>query len=735
MWKNLVLASLLASVGVVAAACEGPVGPAGVAGAAPPGEAGVPGPPGEAGPPGPSSDASIPRSHSETGAGLKLAVSSVMIDASGVVKVAFSVTDGAGTPLDLTGKYTDGAVVPKLVLSWLREDASGNRLDYVAYTTQDQKSVDGTTHAAMPGADVGGTIAEVGVGEGSYTYTFATKLPTTFDKTKTHTLGVWAYRDFGGKHYIVNTLFDFVPNASPVKAKRDIVNTQACNQCHNPLNMHADGRRDVRLCILCHSSPMVDVSNGEALAMPALIHRIHRGKNLPSVIGGATFQTTNDGAFEDHSDTWFPGGDAQNCAMCHKGSQGDVWRKRAPTRATCTTCHDRTSFTSPPAAGFHLHPGGAQMDDTRCATCHTETGIPTVSIVDAHATASTDPNATKLVLVIASVANTAPGQTPVLHFTVTKDALPLDILATPLKSLAVTFAGPTTDYAGSQPTQYSIQGAVPTPGGVLALDGAVGSYTYAFPSAVAPSATGTWAVGMEGYTQPNAFRYAALNPVAYVAVTDPTPVPRRQIVDRDKCNSCHDDLSAHGGIRKSPEYCVLCHTPNKVNDQRVARFEVPATVAESVNFKVLVHKIHRGSKLEQGYVLGGFPAPTTTNPGGTPVDFGKVGFPGNLRACWTCHSGTTYQLPISPGQLPTKTKQVLACNDSPLNPLSYCTSRAVQSESFLQPISAACTACHDKPAHVAHAQIMTAADGTESCETCHGRGAQWDVQLVHALDP
>jgi OmcA/MtrC family decaheme c-type cytochrome len=740
MWKNLLLASLLGCAGLVGAACEGPPGPDGPDGIPISGEAGPPGPPGEAGAPAPSNDASLPRSHADSGPGLKLAVSAVTFDATGVATVSFSVTDGAAAPLDLTGKYTDGAVVPKFVLSFLREDANGNALDYAAYTTQDLKSVDGTMHAAMPEADVGGIIAEVGAGNGTYTYAFATKLPATFDKTKTHTIGIWAYRDFGGKRYVVNTLFDFVPSGIAVKTTRDIVNTQACNQCHNPLQEHDDGRRDVRLCILCHSTPTVDVSNGESLAMPTMIHRIHRGKNLPSVIGGATYQlTTEDRAFEDHSDTWFPGGDAQNCAMCHKGSQGDVWKK-APTRATCGACHDRTSFSPPPApAGFHLHPGDPQPDDTKCTTCHTQSGTPGVSLVDAHMTASTQPSAPVLDLAIASVATTAPGQTPVLHFTVTKDGQPLDILTTKLNSLVVTIAGPTTDYANAQPTQYTIQGTTPTPGGTLALDGAVGSYAYTFPAPIAPTATGTWAVGMEGYTQAMVglatFRYASHNPVSYVAVTDPTPVPRRQVVDRDKCNSCHYDLNAHGGGRKSPEYCVLCHTPNKVDDQRVARFEVPTTVAESVSFKVLVHKIHRGNDLEQGYVVGSFPAPTTTNPGGTPVDFGKVAFPGNLRACWACHSGTTYQLPLPAGLLPTKTKQVLACNDLPLNPASYCNSRTVQSESFLQPVSAACTACHDKPANVAHAQIMTAPDGTESCETCHGSGAQWDVQVVHALDP
>jgi OmcA/MtrC family decaheme c-type cytochrome len=243
---------------------------------------------------------------------------------------------------------------------------------------------------------------------------------------------------------------------------------------------------------------------------------------------------------------------------------------------------------------------------------------------------------------------------------------------------------------------------------------------------------------MEGYLQPDptkSTRYAAMNPVTYVAVTDPTPVPRRTVVDRAKCNSCHADLAAHGGIRKSPEYCVMCHGPNKVGDQRVSRFEVASTVAPSVNFKVLVHKIHRGDQLTQGYVVGGYPPPSAASPAGTPVDFGTVGYPGDLRACWACHASTSYALPLPDGLLPTKTQQVLSCADPTLDPGTYCTTRVVASESFLAPASAACTACHDEPSSVAHARVMTASDGTESCATCHGFGAQWDVQAVHVLPP
>ena len=731
--KNAILLFLLASA-VAVAACEGPVGPPGLPGE--PGEAGGPGPTGDAGPPG-TFDGTVPRQSVTTGPGLKLAVQSASIDQSGVVTVSFTVTDGAGVPLDLQGKYTDGAVSPKMVLSWLADpNADGTPGAYTAYTLQSHKSVDGTTTTTLPDSDTNGTFVEVGVGQGTYTYTFGTTL-SSVDAAKTHTLGVWATRMFNGLEYVANTTFDFVPNGSAVTNVRDIVTTAACNQCHNPLEQHEDGtaRRDVKLCVLCHSQQAVDPSNGNSLDLGQMIHKIHRGKSLPSVVAGMPYKLTEDDAtYDDHSDTWFPGG-VQNCKMCHQGSQGpDVWQKH-PSRLYCGTCHDGTSFTATYPSWQHLHPGGVQNDDSQCTQCHIQQGTQ-YAIENAHATAATMPNAPVLDIQIKSVDSTAPGQTPVVHFTITKNAQPLDVLGTPLTGMSVVLAGPTTDYTQTQPIQYTIQGSGAS--GTLVQDGAVGSYAYTFPAAIAASATGTYAIGMEGYIQDPIYttiRYASLNPVFYVPVTDTVAVPRRTVVDRTKCNSCHYDLAEHGGSRRSPEYCVMCHTPNKVNDQRVARFEVPTTTANSVNFKVMVHKIHRGNQLVQGYVLGGYPAPTTSNPAGTPIDFGTVAFPGNLKACWACHASTSYQLPLPDGLIPTKTSQVLACNDDPLVSSMYCTNRSVQSESFLAPIGAACTGCHDAPSTVAHAQLMTTQSGVESCETCHGLGKQWDVQAVHTLPP
>ena len=765
--------ALLMALACGTVACEGPDGPAGPDGVTgPAGEAGMNGQQGEAGPPGKLPDATAPRQHVTTGPGVKLFISGAAVDKNGVVTVSFTVTDGAGTPLDYTGTYTDDPVSAKFVLSWLGGQvdggAPGGPGEYTAYTQQKHTSVDGTKSAAMPDSDTGGSVTEVGAGQGTFVYTFGTKLPAGYDATKTHTVGVWATRVFGGQTYVVDTLYDFLPGGGTPSAKRDIVTTLACNQCHNPLGYHEgaaalnDGsggqRREAKLCVLCHSSSTVDVSNGNSLDLPVIAHKIHRGRYLPSVLDGGAYQLTEDEtqpstdagadaavigpAFVDHSGAWFPGA-IENCQMCHQGSQGDVW-KTAPTRAACGACHDDTSFVFPAPPGTTLHTGGQQKDDTSCVNsgCHGATDRYAVETM--HAVPSASTAAPQLALVINSVDSTGPGQTPVVHFTVTLNGQGTNILTTPLASLAVTIAGPTTDYASSW--GYTIQGTGAT--GQLAADGATGNYAYTFPVPMPVAASGTYAVGMEGYVNypaatgsPNQCGgvpciSAALNPVAYVAVTDPTPASRRTVVELDKCNSCHSDLLAHGGRRRSPEYCVLCHNPNAVDAQDAPRFEVPSTIAPSINFKVLVHRLHRGNQLAQGYVVGGYPGPTPANPAGTPADFGKVLFPGDLRACWACHASTSYLPPLPQGQIPTVTGQNLTCNDPSPNPATYCTTQVPAGPpTTLAPIGAACTACHDQPWTVSHAETMTAPDGSEACVTCHGAGKPYDVQAVHALPP
>jgi len=708
--------------------CEGPAGPQGI-----PGPAGTaPGPEGDAGPEGPegpAGDAGEPgRSVHLVGPGLKLEIQDVSI-VGDKASVTFRLSDEAGVALDRTGLYTEGAVTTRFVLAWLDEDAMGKPRQYTSYTTKAQTSPITMVTEDQAAADEGGTYEEIDAENGVYRYTLGTSI-TVADATKTHTLGAWAARDFEGKRYVANGLHHFVPSGAAVTATRDVVRTDACNGCHNPIEAHGGQRREIGLCVLCHSPQTADPDTGNSVDMAVMVHKIHRGADLPSVVAGKPYEIIGyNQSVHDYSTVAYPQ-EIQNCEKCHTGVDGDNWKNK-PTRNGCGSCHDTTSFVDPAPAGMTLHAGGVMADDSKCDVCHPPAGG-LEGIATQHLTGLLDPMAPALAVSLSNAANTAPGQTPEIVFEVKLNGTPIDILSTPLTRLVVTVAGPTTDYA--EYWQHTIQGNGAS--GTLTPEG-VGMFRYTFPAPMPAAAQGSYAIGIEGYSQPGGTgpRFATENPILYVPVTDAVAVPRRKIVDDAQCNSCHRNLELHGGSRTTADYCAFCHNPNNPGDERISRPETGTVMAHSVDFRQMIHRIHMGEKLTQPYLVGAFPAPSKANPMGTVIDFGEVRYPGDQRACWACHVGDSFHLPLPQNLLPSK-EQVLGCSEDPAaDGDDYCDARTVVSELALPPATSACTGCHDAPEVLAHAQTMTAASGVEACATCHGPGSDYDVQVVHALDP
>ncbi len=91
------------------------------------------------------------------------------------------------------------------------------------------------------------------------------------------------------------------------------------------------------------------------------------------------------------------------------------------------------------------------------------------------------------------------------------------------------------------------------------------------------------------------------------------------------CNQCHDLLSAHGGSRQDVKLCVTCHQPQTVD---------PDT-GNTVDMKVMVHKIHMGSSLPS--VEAGTPYIIIGN-NQSVHDFSDVVFPQDIRNCVRCHT-------------------------------------------------------------------------------------------------
>ena len=623
--------------------------------------------------------------------GVVVKIVSAGIASDGTITARLTITDSAGHALDRTGTTTAGAVSLSLIAATI----PAGQTQYVAYTTTLAKATLNNNPSQIQAAnDSGGTFTQNAIGD--YTYTFNTKAPAGFDATATHSIGVTAFRDlstFGSyteAFEASNDVFSFVPNGAPVTVTRAVVATAACNGCHNPLSAHGGNRQQVQLCIMCHTPQTINPDTGLAMDMKVLIHKIHAGSSLPSVVAGTPYRIWHRGAWSDFSTVVFPQ-DKRNCTTCHAPgpAQADNW-KTNPSAAACGSCHDNVNF----ATGLN-HVNYPVSSDTQCKQCHTSQAAYDfdASIPGAHVVPNQAAALPGIVTKIVKVTNTVPGSAPVVTFSVTNKAgAPVDI--TKLTTFRVVLGGPNVDY-NTGPGGIRVSETPAAPG---LAGGSGGVYTYTMTNKIPVAGAGSYTISLEAANtvaletgtvqQQNATDSAA--PVEYYFSIDSSPtVTRRVAVATTNCTACHKDLTfVHGGSRPSAVECPICHNPALTD----------GTSKQSVNMSVQIHSIHRGENLANPYILG------TTN-------YQDVRFPGDLRVCTTCHVNNSYQVDnvgavanvASPGGF------------TPTTP----------------PISAACQGCHDDKATASHALSNTTVLG-ETCVTCHGIGQQFAVDTVHA---
>lgn len=631
--------------------------------------------------------------------GFNVTVTDYSIAEDGTVKVRYQIKDDQGAPLDMDGVYTPGPIS----LSWMIARIPAGQATYVAYTTRTQTSPITGESAVQPTADSGGRVTQIELG--TYEYTFGRKLPAGFDQTVTHAIGYYGQRtltewDLGTP--MADGVVHFVPDGSPVEEFREMTTDEACSDCHGFLRVH--GRRhSYQLCILCHYPGVIDPDTGNSVDMPVMTHKIHMGLNLPSVKAGTPYVIVgHQQSVHDYSHVGFPQ-DLRYCDSCHvpEAQQAEAWYL-LPSSEACGSCHDDVNFRTGEG-----HAGGPSLTDEYCAACHFPQGELEfdASIIGAHTREWESAELQGINLEILGVSGAGPGQKPTVLFKMTNNAGE-PINPADLAFFNVLVAGPTTDY-----TAYRSESA--RMASVAA--GAPGEYTYTMVNALPEDAEGSFAVGLEAYrnvtllagtTKQRTVRETAENPVAYFSVTDSAgpaqdgAIARRVIVTDDKCEDCHRNLRLHGTIRhNATDYCQFCHNPLADDSPYRPADQFPA---QSIDFKMMIHRIHTGENLTRDY--------TQIGRGGTPHNYNHVLYPNNLADCRACHVGTTYTVP---------SKGVVA---------------TVAEREFYSPIlpnAAACLGCHDSVDSAAHAYINTAPFG-EACAACHAEGRQYAVSKSHA---
>jgi hypothetical protein len=189
------------------------------------------------------------------------------------------------------------------------------------------------------------------------------------------------------------------------------------------------------------------------------------------------------------------------------------------------------------------------------------------------------------------------------------------------------------------------------------------------------------------------------------------PEPYTRIPDGGACNTCHQQLAYHGTFQGF-DSCILCHGASGTEDlPRYVAAGAPATPGVSVEFRTLLHKIHRGRELadESYQVVGAGRAPhpdnfeTRTYRGST-----FPSFPDRTLDCARCHgAGNTAALLPAEREHPTSQNRPL------------------------QIWRPACATCHDGEPVSAHIDSNTAPNGAEACAICHLPGEFADALFAH----
>ncbi|MBI4490953.1 MAG: OmcA/MtrC family decaheme c-type cytochrome [Deltaproteobacteria bacterium] len=642
--------------------------------------------------------------------GLKAEIIAVNVPNNRRPVVTFKISDSKGKALNLEDLDPDSI---RFTIAAIKVGKSGESdyhnyvLSKVAgkeYFYKGERKKPVLAETLQPDHDRGGLLSKLR--PGVFTYTFGTALPANYDKKATHVVGGELTR--GNRAYAANPLHEIVPAGGKVKVRRAMVETASCNNCHDPLRAHGGSSREVGYCALCHTAQLTDPESGESLDFKFFVHKVHRGKFLPSAKEGRPYLTVGvRQAVADYSTVASPQivttegivKDRRNCKACHALPQVNNW-KDLPSTVGCVSCHDNVDLKT----GKNHGPGPSA--DGKCIECHKPEGPEFgPSVIGAHTFPGNSIQLPGVVFDILKIEGGSPGGNPVVTFSA-KNKKGEPLIASKMNNLRLVLAWPTVDYQTA--VEEDARKAQSVGDGI---------HTYRFSYTIPAEATGSGAVAIQGYKlfdlkKPDGKlikgqRDAGFNIVKYFPITDKEAIPRRKAVKTENCNACHETLATHGEQRRATEFCVMCHNASHTDrdKRKTAKGPMPP---QNVHYKRLIHRIHTGKDLGEPFIIyGGPPAKPD------PVSFSDVRFPGDRRNCTKCHEKGANEIPLPAGLLPTAMPQ------------------ADGTVKHLPPITSACIGCHTKESARAHMGTQTEANGSESCVVCHGVGRAFSVAMVH----
>ncbi|HUM01083.1 MAG TPA: OmcA/MtrC family decaheme c-type cytochrome [Thermoanaerobaculia bacterium] len=156
------------------------------------------------------------------------------------------------------------------------------------------------------------------------------------------------------------------------------------------------------------------------------------------------------------------------------------------------------------------------------------------------------------------------------------------------------------------------------------------------------------------------------------------------------CNQCHDPLAGHGGNYTEAKTCAICHNPNNMVGQIPGSGGEPPEDRGKYNGQVFWHKLHAG--LDPEIVAVTYPQPI--RPGGATF---------NGQRCATCHD--------------------------PKAPMGWTW--------FTYPTRAACGACHadvDFATGANHSPQNLAMANDDACADCHAPvgDVEYDASVINS---